>query len=143
MNELITGGPLRGAVAPKKLKWMSFVYSMFFVFVGSVPSKTLETLQNICLLILKTKKRNLLTLGKLRYISLFSLRFNLHFQDPIQFLKKLDFNPIEELINEKFGCTQQCPFCHVSCDNGFTCDGKNRRHTSERHRPWVSVTNYT
>merc|ERR1711915_1075599 len=56
-------------------------------------------------------------------------------EEPISFLSKLKFTPIEELTKEKFGCTEQCPFCGVSCDNGFVCDGVNRKHTTERHRP--------
>jgi len=56
-------------------------------------------------------------------------------EDPISFLSKLEFNPVEQLTKDKLGCIEQCPFCGVSCDNGYGCDGKNRKHSTERHRP--------
>ena len=55
-------------------------------------------------------------------------------KDPISFLKDLDFPPIEEIIRQRFGCTEQCHLCGASCSNGFECDGTNRKHTTELHR---------
>ena len=55
--------------------------------------------------------------------------------DPISFLENLDFNPITEIIRQRFGCTEQCPFCGISCSNGFECDVETRKHSSELHRP--------
>ena len=55
-------------------------------------------------------------------------------EDPIRFLKDLDFPPIEEIIKQRFGCTEQCYLCGVSCSNGFECDGTTRKHTTELHR---------
>eukprot|EP00092_Neocalanus_flemingeri_P029352 GFUD01031864.1.p1 GENE.GFUD01031864.1~~GFUD01031864.1.p1 ORF type:complete len:2619 (-),score=690.50 GFUD01031864.1:716-8572(-) len=50
-------------------------------------------------------------------------------------LKSLSFNPLENLINERIGCTAQCPFCGSVCDNGIDCAGTKRKHVVELHRP--------
>ena len=56
------------------------------------------------------------------------------------YLDKLDFQPIEEITRQRFGCTKQCPFCGVSCSNGFDCDGTTRKHVTELHRPQVRLS---
>eukprot|EP00092_Neocalanus_flemingeri_P003730 GFUD01004010.1.p1 GENE.GFUD01004010.1~~GFUD01004010.1.p1 ORF type:complete len:2638 (-),score=679.59 GFUD01004010.1:412-8325(-) len=50
-------------------------------------------------------------------------------------VESLSFNLIENLINERIGCTAQCPFCGSVCDHGIDCAGINRKHVVELHRP--------
>ena len=58
-------------------------------------------------------------------------------QNSITFLRKLQFNPIEEILKQSFGCTEQCPFCGAYCEKSINCSSQNRRHRSELHRPQV------
>ena len=63
--------------------------------------------------------------------------------DPVRFVKDLDFNPVAEIIKQRFGCMEQCFLCGVSCSNGFECDGTKRKHTTELHRtPGLSGWHY-
>ena len=50
-----------------------------------------------------------------------------------------DFNPVNELIKLKFGCTEQCPFCGATCDRVTKCDGTNMKHKCAHHHPKVSI----
>ena len=53
-------------------------------------------------------------------------------------LESLPFNPILNMVNERMGCSAQCPFCGSCCNNGFDCIGTKQKHMVELHRPQVT-----
>ena len=53
-------------------------------------------------------------------------------------LESLPFNPILNMVNERMGCSAQCPFCGSCCNNGIDCIGTKQKHMVELHRPKVT-----
>ena len=48
-----------------------------------------------------------------------------------------DLDPVDDLIRNKIGCTETCPFCGATCDSPIPCDGINKKHDTCIHRPEV------
>lgn len=55
--------------------------------------------------------------------------------NPKKFLESLPFNPIEEVMKSRMGCTEQCPFCGSVCASGLSCNDTKLNHVTELHRP--------
>ncbi|XP_040211937.1 up-regulator of cell proliferation-like [Rana temporaria] len=47
-------------------------------------------------------------------------------------LSRVKLNPQEELLKKVIGCSKQCPFCKVPCENA---GGDHQEHTASLHRP--------